>query len=172
MGATVSDGAEGHGSNNWVLAAARTTTGKPIVASDPHIPFAAVSWWHEIHLRGGSFHVAGVAYAGMPGVMIGRTESVAWGITNNICSQRDLYQEKTDPNHPGCFLFDGQWEPARERREVISVQGAEPVVKIVRSSRNGPIVDDVLPAAARDTGPVSLRWLGAEPCGWLTACSA
>jgi penicillin G amidase len=167
--ATISDVDEGHGSNNWVLAAARTTTGKPIVASDPHIPFAAVSWWHEIHLHGGAFNVAGVAYAGMPGIMIGRSERVAWGITNNICSQRDLYQEKTDPEHSGCFLYDGHWEPARERQEYIRVKGAKPVMRIVRSSRNGPIVNEVLPAAARGTGQVSLRWLGAEPCGWLTA---
>jgi penicillin amidase len=169
VGDTASGGDEGHGSNNWVLAGARTTTGKPLVASDPHVPFAAVSLWHEVHLRGGSFHVAGVAYAGMPAVMIGRTERVAWGVTNNICSLRDLYLEKTDPQHPGCFLFDGRWEPARERREVIRVKGAEPVVQVVRSSRNGPIVDEVLPAPARGSGPVSLRWLGAEPCGWLTA---
>jgi penicillin amidase len=168
-GETASDAGEGHGSNNWVLAGTRTTTGQPIVANDPHVPFGAVSIWHEVHLRGGSFHVAGVAYAGMPGLIIGRTEQVAWGITNNICSLRDLYQEKTDPAHPGCFLFDGTWEPAREREEVIEVLGAEPVVKTIRSSRNGPIVDEVLPAAARRTGPVSLRWLGAEPCGWVTA---
>ena len=64
---------------------------------------------------GGSFNVAGIAYAGMPAVMFGRNERVAWGCTNNICSQRDLYQEKTDPAHPGCFLYDGRWEPARER---------------------------------------------------------
>jgi penicillin amidase len=167
--ATVSDVDEGRGSNNWVLAASRSTTGKPLVASDPHIPFAAVSWWHEIHLRGGSFNVAGVAYAGMPGIMIGRTERVAWGITNNICSQRDLYQEKTDPERSGCFLYDGRWEPARERQEYIRVKGAKPVMRTVRSSRNGPIVNEVLPVAARGTGQVALRWLGAEPCGWLTA---
>jgi penicillin amidase len=168
VGETAS-GQEGHGSNNWVLSATRTTTGKPIVASDPHVPFGAVSIWHEIHLQGGSFHVAGVAYAGMPGVMIGRTERVAWGITNNICSLRDLYQEKTDPAHPGCFLFDGQWEPARERQEVIQVRAAASITKTIRASRNGPIVDDVLPGPARQSGPVALRWLGAEPCGWLTA---
>lgn len=162
-------GDEGHGSNNWVLAATRTTTGKPIVASDPHVPFGAVSIWHEIHLHGGAFNVAGVAYAGMPAVMIGRTERVAWGITNNICSQRDLYHEKTDPAHPGCFLFDSQWEPAHERHEVIGVKRAAPIALTIRSSRNGPIVDDVLPPAVRGLGPVSLRWLGAEPCGWLTA---
>jgi penicillin amidase len=169
VGQTAGDPDEGHGSNNWVLAALRTTTGRPIVASDPHVPFGAVSIWHEVHLRGGSFHVAGVAYAGMPAVMIGRTERVAWGITNNICSLRDLYQEATDPAHPGCFLHDGRWEPARERQEIIRVRGAGPVVRTVRSSRNGPLVEDVLPGPARDTGPVSLRWLGAEPCGWLPA---
>jgi penicillin amidase len=169
VGTTASDRDEGAGSNNWVLSGARTTTGRPLVASDPHIPFAAVSIWQEVCLVGGSFRVAGVALAGVPAMMIGRSADLAWGITNNICSQRDLYQEKTDPAHPGCFLFDGTWEPARERTETIAVRGTEPVRVVVLASRNGPIVDDVLPAPARRTGPVSLRWLGAEPCGWLTA---
>jgi penicillin amidase len=159
----------GPGSNNWVLAGSRTTTGKPLLASDPHVPFGAVSVWHEVCLHGGAFHVAGVSIVGLPGVLIGRNERVAWGITNNICSLRDLYQEKTDPAHPDCFLYDGRWEPMRRREEVIQVKGAGPVSKVVRSSRNGPVVDELLPPAARPTGPVSLRWLGAEPCGWLTA---
>lgn len=162
-------GGEGPGSNNWVLAGTRTVSGKPIVASDPHVPFHAVSIWHQVRLAGGSFQVAGVALAGMPAVMLGRNRRVAWGITNNICSLRDLYQEKTNPAHPGCFFFDGKWEPAIEREEVIQVKGATSVKKVIRSSRNGPIVDEVLPAQARNTGPVSLRWVGFEPCGWLTA---
>ncbi len=162
-------GDDGPGSNNWVLDGYRTDTGKPLVANDPHIPYYAVSIWHEIRLHGGSFNVTGVALAGMPGVMIGRNERVAWGITNNICSQRDLYQEKTDPAHPDCFLFDGKWEPAKIRSEVIPVRGQEAVRKSIRSSRNGPIVDEIVPPQLRPTGPVSVRWLGFEPCGWLTA---
>jgi penicillin amidase len=168
-GETVSSQDEGFGSNGLVLAGARTTSGKPLLANDPHVPLAAVSMWHEMHLRGGSFHVAGAAYAGVPAVLAGRTERVAWGFTSNLCSLRDLYQEQTDPGHPGCFLYDGRWEPASERREVIAVKGAAPEVLTVRSSRNGPVVDDLLPGPARGTGPVSLRWLGAEPCGWLPA---
>jgi penicillin amidase len=160
------------GSNNWVLAGSRTTTGKPVVASDPHIPFAAVSIWYQVVLCGGSFRVAGASLAGVPAVMLGRTPRVAWGVTNNICSLRDLYQEKTDPAHPGCFLFDGGWERAGERRETIRVRGAADVTFAVRSSRNGPVVDDVLPPPARHTGPVSLKWQGFEPCGWLTALLA
>ncbi len=172
VGATISDREDGRGSNNWVLSGERTTSGKPQVASDPHVMLAAVSIWHEVILEGGSFHVGGVALAGMPAIMIGRSQQVAWGITNNICSLRDLYQEQTDPAHPGCYLYDGHWEPARERTEVVEVRGAEPVSKVIRSSRNGPIVDDLLPLPARHTGPVSLRWQGQSPCGWLTALLA
>ena len=169
VGAAVGDPEEGIGSNNWVIAGSRSTTGKPLVASDPHIAFAAVSCWYEVTLAGGSFNVTGMAYAGMPAVMFGRNERVAWGITNNICSQRDLYQERTDPAHPGAFLYDGQWEPGRERVEAIKVRGGETIRKTIRSSRNGPIVDELLPAPARANGPVSLRWLGTTYCGWLTS---
>ena len=96
------------GSNNWVVSGSRTASGKPNVASDPHIAFEAVSCWYEVHLQGGAFDVAGCAYVGMPAVLIGRNRRMTWGITNNICSQRDLYQEKTSPDHPGCFLNGGR----------------------------------------------------------------
>jgi penicillin amidase len=102
-------------------------------------------------------------------VIIGRTEGVAWGVTNNICSQRDLYQEREDPaGHPGRFFFNGRWEQAREVNETIKVKGGKPVRLKVRYSRNGPIVDEVLPGPARSTGPVSLRWMGATACDELT----
>lgn len=160
---------DGTGSNNWVVSGKLTKSGKPLVASDPHIAIEAVSCWYQSHLCGGSFNVAGMSYVGMPAIMFGRNEHVAWGITNNICSLRDLYQEKTDAEHPGCFLFNGEWEPWRERTETIAVRDGEPVTKTIRSSRNGPIVDEVLPRPADKTGPVSLRWLGMREGGWLTA---
>ncbi|MCE9530204.1 MAG: penicillin acylase family protein [Planctomycetes bacterium] len=169
VGIAAGDPEGAQGSNNWVIAGSRTNTGKPLVASDPHIAFDAVSCWYEIHLCGGSFNVAGATYAGMPAVLFGRTEKVAWGCTNNICSQRDLYQEKTDPAHPNCYQYDGRWEPAREREEVIKIKGGEAVRKTIRSSRNGPIVSEILPPAARETGTVSLRWVGASRGGWLAA---
>jgi penicillin amidase len=160
---------ESTGSNNWVVSGKKAQSGKPLLASDPHIPFDAVSWWYEVHLCGGSFNVCGMAYAGMPAVMFGRNERVAWGCTNNICSQRDLYEEKTDPAHPHCFLYDGRWEPARELEEVIHLKGGVPVSTTIRFSRNGPIVNEILPVAARGPGRVSLKWLGAYQGGWLTA---
>jgi penicillin amidase len=164
--------AEQTGSNNWVVAGQHTLSGKPLVASDPHIAIEAVSCWYQAHLHGGDFNVAGMAYVGMPAILCGRTERVAWGITNNICSQRDLYQEKTDGAHPGCFLFDGKWESQRQVVEVIQVKGSEPVTRTIRYSRNGPIVDEILPPPGDKTGPVSLKWLGTTHGGWLTSLLA
>jgi penicillin amidase len=160
------------GSNNWVVSGARSSSGKPMVASDPHVPFDAVSCWYQVHLCGGSFNVAGMAYVGIPAVMFGRNERVAWGCTNNICSQRDLYLEKTDPAHPDCFLHDGRWEPARTVEDLIPIKGAAPHRLTICFSRNGPIVTDVLPPPARTLGPVALKWLGATEGGWLTALLA
>jgi penicillin amidase len=172
VGQAISDPSDGVGSNNWVLAGSRSATGAPMIASDPHIAFAAVSCWYEVTLTGGSFDVTGMAYAGMPAVMFGRNRRVGWGITNNICSQRDLYVERTDPTHPGAFLYGGRWEPAGERTERIEVRGRETVARTIRSSRNGPIVDELLPEPARAPGPISLRWLGATCCRWLTSLLA
>ncbi len=169
VGKSVSDPQGAEGSNNWVVAGRMTATGRPLLASDPHIAITAVSCWYEVHLNGGSFNVAGMAYAGMPAIMFGRNPRVAWGITNNICSLRDLYQEKTDAAYPGCYLYAGKWEKAREIEEVICVKGGEPLKKKITFTHNGPLVDEVLPPAAKGTGPVSLKWLGMFPCGWLTA---
>lgn len=162
VGEVVGDPHEGQGSNNWVVGPNKSTTGKPLVASDPHIAFGSVSCWYEVHLSGAGFNVAGGGYVGVPGIIFGRNERVGWGVTNNICSQRDLYQERTDAQHPGCFLYDVQWVPWKEITEEITIKGGDTFFKTVRLSHNGPIVDELLPQPSQDTGPVSLRWLGTE----------
>ena len=168
IGETVGDPEEGVGSNNWVVDGKHSTTGMPLLASDPHIAFGVTGCWYEAHLCGGSFNVTGAGYVGVPGILFGRNTHVAWGITNNICSQRDLYQERTDPQHPDCFLYDGKWEPARAIHETIKVRGGGDIRKTIRFSRNGPVVDEILPAPARGTGPITLRWLGATACDELS----
>ena len=135
----------------------------------PHIAFEAVSCWYEAHLSSAEFNVAGMTYVGMPAIMFGRNERVAWGMTNNICSLRDLYQEQPDPQHPNCFFFGGRSEPARELTETIHLKGAAPVTRTVRFSRNGPVVNEILPLRDKQSGPVTLKWLGAYHGGWLTA---
>jgi penicillin G amidase len=166
QGATIDDGT---GSNNWAVSGARTTTGQPILASDPHIAFGAVSCWYQVRLRGGLFDVGGMSYVGIPAVMVGRNRRCAWGITNNICSLRDLYLEREDSDRPGWFDYDGAWEPAQKRFEEIRGKDATTFTARIQTTRNGPIVTDILPPAARGLGPVSLRWQGSEFCEWLSA---
>jgi penicillin amidase len=172
VGQAAGDPESAVGSNNWVIDGKRSASGLPTVASDPHIAMEAVSCWYGVHLQGGSFDVAGAAYVGMPAVIIGRNRCMTWGITNNICSQRDLYREHTSTDHPGCFLHAGEWRPAEERTEAIEVRGQGVVRHRVVTSAVGPIVDDLLPEPANLTGPVSLKWLGAHHGGWLTALLA
>ena len=99
------------GSNNWVVAGSRSKSGKPVLASDPHMPYEAASSFYEVHLSGGSFNVAGAGFVGYPGLTFGRTSTLAWGITNNICSQRDLY------------LASGPNDVIGRREETIVVRG-------------------------------------------------
>ena len=169
VGQAMNDPDASTGSNNWAVSGRFSQSGGPLVASDPHIAFEAVSCWYEARLSGGGYEVAGMAYAGMPAIMFGRTPQAAWSITNNICSLRDLYQERTDPEHPGCFEYDGAFEPARTLTETISIRDQPAEELTITFSRNGPIVDQILPESARETGPVALKWLGAYEGGWLTS---
>lgn len=168
VGEAVSDSSEGLGSNNWVIGGELTASGLPLLASDPHIAFASVSCWYEIHLCGAGFNTVGSGYAGVPGLLFGRNEHVAWGLTNNICAQRDLYEEKENKDRMGEYLYEGVWERSTEIVETIEIKGQKPVEKTVKFTRNGPIVTEIIPAEARDTGPVSLRWVGHEPCDEIT----
>jgi penicillin amidase len=133
-----------------------------MVASDPHIAFGAVSCWFEVHLSGPEINTAGAGYVGVPGIVFGRNETLAWGVTNNICSQRDIYQEKEDSKRPGYFQFDGEWYPAKSESHEIEVKGQESETITVTTTRNGPIVDSLLPEPLRKTSPVSVKWLGSS----------
>ena len=155
VGQVLPAGADG-GSNNWVVAGSRSRSGKPLVVSDPHLPYEATSSLYEVHLQGGSFDVAGAGWVGVPGITIGRNPHMAWGITNNICSLRDLYAETEHAVAP-------------LRTETIAVRGADSVTLEVHATQHGPIVDELLPPVAAGTGPVSMRWAGVLPCDWTAA---
>ena len=160
VGEVVGDPDEGIGSNNWVVSGRKSTSGAPMVASDPHIAFGAVSCWYEVHLYGPEMNVAGAGYVGVPGIVFGRNETLAWGVTNNICSQRDIYQEQEHPDRPGHFRFGDQWRPAKVETVEIAVKGEDARTITITRTHNGPIVDALLPETLRTTDKVSARWLG------------
>jgi penicillin amidase len=136
---------EGLGSNNWVVSGARTESGKPLLANDPHLGLTAPPVWYFAQLSMPGVTVIGATLPGVPGVILGRNERIAWGFTNTGPDVQDLYLEKLDA--AGGYLAPGGPRAFQTVDEVIRVKGGEPERLRVRISRHGPIISDVLRVA-------------------------
>ena len=109
-------------SNNWVVSGKRTVTGKPLLANDPHLRASTPSIWHMVHLSAPGVRVAGVGTAGLPGVILGHNDRIAWGFTNVGPDVQDLYVEKFDTANPKRYQTPSGWQDAVVRREAIKVR--------------------------------------------------
>jgi len=131
------------GSNSWVVSGALTDTGMPLLANDPHLGPALPSVWYQVGLRCQSitancpFDVAGYSFSGMPGVIIGHNDRIAWGFTNLGPDVADLYIEKVTGDN---YEFDGEVKPLLRRDEKISVAGGDDVRIEIRSTEHGPLL--------------------------------
>ncbi|WP_289007894.1 penicillin acylase family protein [uncultured Thermomonospora sp.] len=168
MPSLMGNGAPGIGSNSWVVAGSRTTTGKPLLANDPHLAPHMPSIWYQagLHCRRITeecpLDVTGFTFSGTPGVIIGHNDRIAWGFTNLGPDVADLYLEKITGD---AYEYKGSREPLQTRVEEIKVAGSDPVRITVRATRHGPIVSDVMdiePIAGEGTA-VALRWVALEP---------
>jgi penicillin amidase len=153
---------DGSGSNNWAVAGWRTRSGKALLCSDPHQPFWTPSSWYEYVVRGPEDEAGGAGHPGVPGLLFGTNGTIAWGITNNAASQRDLYREKVHPDDPNLYRDGDNWRRFEERVEEVHVRGQSPVRQTQRSTVRGPVVNHVLPPTERDGSPLALRWVGHE----------
>jgi penicillin amidase len=150
-------------SNNWVVSGKRTTTGKPLLANDPHLRATAPSIWHMVHLSAPGVRVAGVTAPGLPGVVIGHNDRIAWGFTNVGPDIQDVYLEKFDTANPNKYLTPTGWQDATVRHEEIKVRKGigsaetDTVTVDITVTRHGPIVLD------RDNKRYALRWTGLDP---------
>ncbi len=157
----------GIGSNNWVVAGDRTETKTPLLANDPHLEAQMPSIWYLMHLSGGPYDVAGATFPGTPGVIVGHNRDIAWGVTNANPDVQDLYIERFHPEDPTRYLHKGQWIPATVVRETIKVKGrSEPVVEIVRITRHGPILNNVVRGLH---ATLALRWTALESSNIIEA---
>ncbi|MFI6296254.1 penicillin acylase family protein [Nonomuraea sp. NPDC050790] len=159
---------EGIGSNSWVVSGEHTKSGKPLLANDPHLSPAMPSVWYQagLHCRKKSencmYDVTGFTFSGVPGVIIGQTDKIAWGFTNLGPDVADLFLEQVKD---GSYLFKGDWTKLETREEQIKVAGAAPVKITVRSTRHGPLVDEVM-ASVKPSGEataVALQWTALTP---------
>ncbi len=144
------------GSNAWAVWGKRTSTGKPILANDPHLNYSFPSTWYMTHLQAPGLNVEGVSLPGLPGVIIGHNDRIAWGITNLGFDVQDLYIEQIDINS-GRYAYRGTVEQARAEQELILVKGERPVEHKNWITRHGPIWQT-------DNGrALAMRWIAAEP---------
>ncbi len=145
-------------SNSWVVDGTRSTTGKPLLANDPHLLMRIPGIWYENHLVGAGYNVIGASLPGVPAVIIGHNERIAWGLTAGMADVQDLYIERFHPDNPHLYQVNGEWQPARVRREEIRVRGRRrPVVEEVVVTRHGPIITGLVP---QEVQPLALRWSG------------
>ena len=130
----------GLGSNSWAVSPTRSAVGRPLLANDPHLGVQMPGSFFAVHLRGSRTHVAGASIAGIPGVIIGHTEDVAWGLTLAMVDDQDLFTVVLDDAGTR-ELIDGRWQSLRTVTEDVSVRWQEaPVLLKVRFSRHGPLV--------------------------------
>lgn len=148
-------------SNNWVVAGARTADGRPLLANDPHLQPSAPGIWYMVSLSTPKMHVAGVTFPGVPGVVLGHNDSIAWGATNVGPDVQDLYSEKFDSE--GRYLTPTGWVEPKKRTEVIKFRPnplkpeTESVSFEVTETRHGPII-------LEDAGnKYALRWTALDP---------
>ncbi|HEX8990327.1 MAG TPA: penicillin acylase family protein, partial [Anaerolineales bacterium] len=139
---------DGIGSNSWAISSKLTSTGFPILANDPHLGIQMPSIWYQIDLHckpqndACPLDVAGFSFAGVPGVIIGHNNNIAWGFTNNYSDVMDLFIEKVNPDNPNQYEADGKWVDFQTRTETINVEGGKPVTFTVRSTGHGPVISD------------------------------
>jgi penicillin amidase len=147
------------GSNAWAISGARSATGKPILANDPHLEFGIPSTWYMVHLRATGLDVSGVSLPGVPGVIIGHNDRIAWGVTNLQFDVQDLYREKFDAQS-GRYAFGDRIEQARLEHGAIAIKGEKPMQFDQWVTRHGPVfLND-------ENQNYALRWAAAEPSSY------
>ncbi len=142
-----------NGSNDWVVSGAHTTTGKPLLSNDMHLGHQMPNLWYEAHLQSGTFNVAGVTLPGVPYVLVGHNQRIAWGFTNVGPTVTDVYIENFNPQ--GAYQTPQGWMQPEHRTEVIHIKGKPDVTIDVKITRHGPIVTELVPG---ETRPLALRW--------------
>ncbi len=142
------------GSNAWAVAGHHSASGRPLLASDPHLGFAAPSVWYLAHLEAPGLRVWGGTLPGIAAVPMGRNPHVAWGMTSVYADVQDLYLETLDPHDSGAYLTADGPEPFRVHTEILAVRGGSPVRLDVRSTRHGPVVSDLPDFAVAGPGQV------------------
>lgn len=149
----------GVASNSWAVSGERSATGSPLLASDPHVETRLPSLFHVSHVQGGSFDAIGADIAGVPGIAIGHTRTLAWGLTAGMADVADCFVETIDPMQRDRYQTPQGWQTAERRVERIDVRGEATVEEVVLTTRHGPVIE---PPEPGDDRMIALRCTALE----------
>jgi penicillin amidase len=140
-------------SNEWVVSGEHTATGKPILANDPHLGLEAPILWYLVRIVTPDMTLKGATVPGLPAVLLGQNDNIAWGLTTTNSDVQDLFVETVDPKDPGRYLTPDGSAVFEAKQEVIHVKGEPDVTMIVRATRHGPVMSDIDGEMMRLAGP-------------------
>ncbi len=154
------------GSNNWVVNGKKSASGLPIIANDTHLHFSAPSRWYAAVIRAGDWNVEGFTIPGAPAVVIGKNQTISWGVTNIMLDDADFYVEKLDSSLTNYF-FNDEWKSLNIIKDTIKVKNEKEIVFEIKSTHRGPIILGIHPfsvlySESKNSSVISMRWLGAD----------
>jgi penicillin amidase len=155
------------GSNNWAVTGRRTETGKPILSNDIHLDFGSPGIWIQMHqVVPGKLNVTGVVIPGEPLVVAGHNERIAWGMTNLMVDDIDLFAEKINPADSNQYFFNGEWKNMKIRDEIIKIKGGKQQTLKLRFTHRGPVISGLRNI---NDAIISMHWAGYDPSDELKA---
>jgi len=157
-----------NGSNNWAVSGSRTKSGKPILANDPHLGISLPSIWFEMQVTTPEYNSYGVGFPGIPGVIIGFNDNVAFGFTNAGRDVKDYYEIRFKDNTKSQYWFNNEWTNTSLRIEHISVKGKPDVLDTVAYTIFGPVMyDESFQDKLKQNKAYALRWVAHDPSNAL-----
>jgi penicillin amidase len=158
----------GKGSNEWVISPSRSETGHAVLCNDMHLAMGIPSLWYEVHLNAPDYHVNGVSLPGLPMVLVGHNERIAWGMTLAFTDAEDLFVEQIDVHDPPRYLFQDKWHETKIIEEPIKIKGTTaPHIERVLVTRHGPVISDQV---GYKTQQVAVKSMALQPLpalkGW------
>lgn len=146
-------------SNSWVIDGKKSAGGAPLLANDMHLGLGMPGIWYEAHLVTPAMNVSGVLAPGVPFVIVGANEQVAWGFTNVMADDADYYREKLHADDSMLYAYQGEWLRMIVEERTIKVRGGEDVPYTVRLTRHGPVISDVADFARSTGEALAMRWV-------------
>lgn len=159
-------GGKNIGSNAWVVAAKFSPNGLATIANDPHMGLDMPSLWYAVEIHGSRLRASGMGLVGLPLIMLGRNEHIAWGVTNMMADTMDLYFEEVNAEDSTLYRRGDAWKKFDSHVETIQVkadfpavlrEALAPVKILVRRTDKGPVISDITGASEQ---PLSLGWVG------------